>query len=73
MVHLGFYKGYANIQEQLLTAINIELWRHSNASILVTGHSLGGALATLAAVDIKLHMPSLQVDFYTLGSPRVGN
>lgn len=38
----------------------------------MTGHSLGGALATLFAAH--LHILNYQVDtFYTYGSPRIGN
>lgn len=45
--------------------------KHSSAKILVSGHSLGGAIAYLAAVDItKL---GHKVDyFYTYGAPRIG-
>jgi len=39
------------------------------------GHSLGGALATLAAFDIKRACPADRVDIscYTFGAPRTGN
>ena len=44
------------------------------AEIFVTGHSLGGALAVLAAVDIKHNIsPNTKVTLYTYGQPRVGN
>ena len=39
----------------------------------VAGHSLGGALATLAALDIKRKLPGLKLRVYTFGSPRTGN
>ena len=42
-------------------------------SIVTTGHSLGGALATLAAVDLMIAFPNLTVSSQTFGSPRVGN
>lgn len=45
----------------------------SAVSIYVTGHSLGGALATLAAHAIKSAHPSVNMSVYTFGSPRVGN
>lgn len=41
--------------------------------ILLTGHSLGGALAHLAAYDITKAFPGATVRVYTFGSPRVGN
>ena len=41
--------------------------------VLVTGHSLGGALATLAAVEIKERDLAVNVTAYTFGAPRVGN
>ena len=45
---------------------------------MVTGHSLGGAVATLAAFDIarkarELGIRQEQVLCYTFGAPRTGN
>lgn len=45
----------------------------SNAQIFVTGHSLGGALATLAACDIQRHTEFHHPILYTFASPRVGD
>jgi len=47
----------------------------SDTSILFTGHSLGSALTTLAAVDAKLEgiLEGRNVKVYAFGSPRVGN
>ena len=54
--------------------MNTLLQAHSTASLFVTGHSLGGALATLAALDIKLNVsPNVRITLYTYGQPRVGN
>ena len=48
--------------------------RHPTASFLVTGHSLGGALATIAAVDLKVALGITNpLSLYTFGQPRVGN
>ena len=41
--------------------------------VVVTGHSLGGALATFCALDLKLQHSETDLQLYTLGSPRVGN
>ena len=37
------------------------------------GHSLGGALATLAGYDIARACPGAHVSCYTFGAPRAGN
>jgi predicted lipase len=40
----------------------------------VTGHSLGGALAVFAAVDLQSNFAAAgKVTLYTYGQPRVGN
>ncbi len=41
--------------------------------MLFTGHSLGGALCTLCAVDVALLHPDWEVTMISFGSPRVGN
>ena len=44
-------------------------------TVAFTGHSLGGALATLAAFDIGCRYPEglVNLKMYNFGSPRVGN
>ena len=39
--------------------------------IWITGHSLGGALATLAAIDLAKQHPGCPLCLYTFGCPRV--
>ncbi|HSU67742.1 MAG TPA: lipase family protein, partial [Tepidisphaeraceae bacterium] len=52
--------------------ISAKLPHTSSARVWVTGHSLGGAMATLAA--LRLATEGLDVrGVYTFGSPRVGN
>ena len=43
--------------------------------VITCGHSLGGAVASLAAHDIvtQCKLPSQNVSCYTFGAPRVGN
>ena len=43
----------------------------SNCSLLFTGHSLGAAMATMAAADLTLE--GEESSLFTFGSPRVGN
>ena len=52
----------------------IELYKGEELSITVTGHSLGAALALLAADELSTccsHMPPIAV--FSFGGPRVGN
>jgi len=68
MVHRGFWIAYALIAEKLLEAIR-EHGAHK--PLLITGHSLGGALAAVAALDLAAR--SFASRLYTFGQPRVGD
>ena len=46
---------------------------HPDAELVVTGHSLGGALATMASADLVLNRKMAKVRAVTFGSPRVFN
>lgn len=52
-VHSGFYSAYEAIADDVVKQMKIYVNKYPSASILITGHSLGGALATFAALDIK--------------------
>jgi predicted lipase len=62
------------VSTHVVSAVERLLEAHEWASLLITGHSLGGALATFAGVDI---MEQIYIDnsisMYTFGSPRTGN
>lgn len=68
-MHRGFVDAYFSVREQIHTYLR----EHPTTSVTVTGHSLGGALATLCAVDVQYNFPSIAIELYTFGSPRVGN
>jgi hypothetical protein len=70
-VHSGFLSSYNSLSGEVLDHLSQLLIKYPEATILVTGHSLGGTQAVLAALDIKLagYTPHL----YTYGCPRVGN
>ena len=73
-VHSGFYTAYSAVQGQLRSALSSLIALHPFSTILVTGHSLGGALGTFAMLDIKRSLKFTNpIKFYSFGSPRVGN
>ena len=73
-VHSGFYTAYNSVSYVVMKSHKALLVKYPSASLLITGHSLGGALATFAALDIKREIkPSNQIYFYSFGSPRTGN
>jgi triacylglycerol lipase len=68
-VHEGFSELYMTFNGALLTALKA----HAAGNVYVAGHSLGAALATLAAIDIRENLKATLSAVYTYGSPRVGN
>eukprot|EP00300_Choanocystis_sp_HF-7_P024383 c2581_g1_i2.p1 GENE.c2581_g1_i2~~c2581_g1_i2.p1 ORF type:complete len:436 (+),score=87.15 c2581_g1_i2:1223-2530(+) len=85
-VHKGFLSAYLSVREQLHADVGTLMNERraaelsnsesfpSKMELLFTGHSLGGAVATLAALDFTLAYPTMfDVSLYVFGSPRVGN
>jgi len=73
-VHEGFLFAYEKLSPQIISGVNDLIGSKSKVTIYITGHSLGGALATLCAVDLKtLFNDKINVFLYTFGTPRVGN
>ncbi|EGF77492.1 hypothetical protein BATDEDRAFT_91713 [Batrachochytrium dendrobatidis JAM81] len=74
-VHAGFQNSYMVAREEVLTVIQQTVAKYPDYQIIFTGHSLGAAVASLAAVDYidKNPSDSSKVSLYTYGSPRIGN
>lgn len=75
-VHSGFYKAFLSLQAQIFPVLIEQLTLYPNAELAICGHSLGGALATVALAQIvfELGVPIPQnISLYTFGSPRVGD
>ncbi|KAH6688996.1 Alpha/Beta hydrolase protein [Plectosphaerella plurivora] len=71
-VHNGFGDAWAEIRTTVLDAIRTTRAANPTYSIVTTGHSLGGAVATIAAAYIR-KVENTPVDIYSFGSPRAGN
>jgi len=73
-VHVGFLKQYNSIKFSIFfTIFRAMSKRETPQRVIFVGHSLGGALATLAAAGTKALFPQVMVQCTTFGSPRVGN
>jgi hypothetical protein len=77
-VHSGFSERYLQSRDAVKDIIASTLARHKKSAEDVefglTGHSLGGALATLAAADFKTSLAqNSRLQLITISSPRVLN
>ncbi len=70
LIHRGFIAAYFAVRGQIHDYIKSS----GASSVVATGHSLGGALATLCAVDIQYNFSEqVTIEAYTYGAPKVGN
>jgi triacylglycerol lipase len=68
------HRGFTGIYSSARSAILSTLRRlPQDKPLYVTGHSLGGALASLCAVDIAANTPFVSPHLYTFASPRTGD
>lgn len=74
-VHRGIWNAYDAIARDLHRAMKTYLKKKytKGVRILVTGHSLGGALAQFAAADLGTWFKGSRVEVYTFAAPRVGD
>lgn len=70
-VHKTFYQSYLKLKNQITKGMAQLNTKYPHKKIYITGHSLGGALALFAAVDLSLNYAVTAV--YTYGQPRIGN
>ncbi|KAM0283415.1 hypothetical protein ACHAQH_002538 [Verticillium albo-atrum] len=71
-VHTGFNNAWREIRTPAIAAIKQARAANPSYTVVATGHSLGGAVATIAAAYLRAK-ESIPVTLYTYGSPRVGN
>lgn len=68
-VHYGFWQAYTSIRDKLYQSLK----QYNIANLFITGHSLGGALSTITALDIAEELGYSNISMINFGSPRVGN
>ncbi|RYY81466.1 lipase family protein [archaeon] len=75
-VHSGFFDAMSEVKEYVLQNVQALLATYEPTyKVVVTGHSLGAALATLTSVELVYNniTASNGVILMNFGSPRVGN
>ncbi len=72
MVNARMYNTYLEMSALVKAQVQFILSKYRTAAIYVTGHSVGGALAALAALDIKATFGKVD-QFYSYGQPRIGS
>jgi len=76
-VHQGFLKVVLQNYDKIMQVVDDVLGATAEEGvvnkILVSGHSLGGALANIVAAKIKAKHPDVKVYLTTIGAPRTGD
>lgn len=70
LTHRGFTNIYSSARGEIISTLSK---LSQSKTLYITGHSLGGALATLCAIDIASNTPFTSPNLFTYGSPRVGD
>ncbi|CAG8946638.1 unnamed protein product [Penicillium salamii] len=70
-VHQGFWAYWKSAEEQVVSRLEQATKENPDYSIAVAGHSLGGAVATLAGTALR--QKGFTLDIWTFGSPQVGS
>lgn len=74
-VQVYFKKAFNKLSPCVHTSINELVSQNPDYDVIVTGHSLGGAIASLSAAALIWRgiVPSNKLSLYTFGMPRVGD
>ena len=76
-VHRGFLEAYEAVRPKLLEELKKARAKYADYALVLTGHSLGGAMATVAATSLRgepdLKELGKDLKLYTYGAPKVGN
>lgn len=71
-VHAGFDAAYKKLRNATMIDFQNLMAMKPGYDIRITGHSLGGAMATLFALELS-YVYHYKVHLHTFGTPRVGN
>ncbi|KAI2883979.1 hypothetical protein CBS11852_8952 [Aspergillus niger] len=69
---LGFWSSWTNVRKAITPTLNNTVSQYPDYELVIVGHSLGAAIATLAAANIR-ETDGLNATLYAYASPRVAN
>lgn len=72
-VHMGFLESWKNTRKQVMPQLRQLRVQHPSYPVHLIGHSLGGAVACLAALELKVSLGWDKVIVTSFGEPRLGN
>ena len=72
-VEKGFYNLFEKNKDIIYNNLNQLSQKYKTNNVIITGHSLGAALATVMSFDILYNDYPYNIYLTTFGSPRVGN
>lgn len=72
-IHVGFNADYHLNQKKIFAQIDILKKAYSVSKIVLSGHSLGAALASVNAIYLAVNGETLPIEVYNIGSPRFAN
>jgi len=68
----GFHQAYKSLADQVIPGVDY-LFKKHHSKIHIIGDSLGGAICSFAALDIKAKLNNPIISYYSMEQPRVGN
>ncbi len=70
-VHHGFYETTLNLKNSTIDSVNLLKKKYGYSNVIVTGHSLGAAIAQM--IGMELVAANISNTVYNFGQPRVGD
>ncbi|KAG1829659.1 Alpha/Beta hydrolase protein [Suillus variegatus] len=72
-VHTGFLYAFRSVGDRVLNVLREQFKEFPQYDVTVSGHSLGGAIASIAALSIRNSFPHAALRLFTFGQPRTGD
>lgn len=72
-VHTGFLYAFRSVGDRVLNVLREQFKEFPQYDVTVSGHSLGGAIASIAALSTRNSFPDAALRLFTFGQPRTGD